>query len=622
MLGVIFYSLFIVLGTMYAGVIFRGKSVYFRLWTGGIIGSVILMSGIIPLALMFGFTRVAHIILALIFAGVYFIIGKRPDLHIGRPNRAAAVTVGTFTLLMCVLLTNHIMVPADGGIASGQSTYGDLAMHMGFVTSIAEQGIFPPQYNLLAGSRLCYPFLFDSLSSSLYLFGSDLRTAILYPSFVFSFLNVSGFYFLAKKLTKSSGCAVLATVLFFLGGGFGFAYFFDGAKENAGNFTRMFTEFYNTPTNYNEYNIRWANAICDMLIPQRTTMAGWGVLFFALWLLADALEHEKTAAYLALGITAGCMPMIHTHSFLALGIVSASCFFAFLPRCGDKKRFVKNWCIYGAVTAALAAGQLSYWTFYQSAGNDAFIRIALGWVNKSDPTVWFWLKNWGLAAVLAVPAYLCADSFMKRFCISGAVIFAIANTVIFQPNDYDNNKLLFVAYMMVIILISDYLLMLYRRLKYLRGTKLIACGMIFTLVFSGALSVIREYISGGQYKTFTDADIEFAEFVKSDTPTDAVFASGNQHLNPVCALAGRNIYVGSEIYVYFHGLEKEMNRRYKVIKEIYEGENPAETAKEYGIDYILVTDSEREDFDINSEGLAALDTVYCRDGIELYRIKY
>ena len=117
MLGVIFYSLFIVLGTMYAGVIFRGKSVYFRLWTGGIIGSVILMSGIIPLALMFGFTRVAHIILALIFAGVYFIIGKRPDLHISRPNRAAAVTVGAFTLLMCVLLTNHIMVPADGGIA-------------------------------------------------------------------------------------------------------------------------------------------------------------------------------------------------------------------------------------------------------------------------------------------------------------------------------------------------------------------------------------------------------------------------------------------------------------------------------------------------------------------------
>ncbi len=620
MLGVMYYSLFIVLGILCSGRIFRGKSIYFRLWTGGIIGSVVLMAGIIPLALLFGFTRTAHAILAAIFACVSIAAGRKADMHVQKPNVPAAVAAAFFTLLTCVLLTNHVMMPVSGGIASGQSTYGDLAMHMGFITSIAEQKLFPPQYNLLAGTRLCYPFLFDSLSSSLYLFGTDLRTAILYPSFVFAFLIVSGFYFLAKKITKSSESAVLAIVLFFLGGGFGFAYFLDGAKADPGNFTRIFTEFYQTPTNYNENNIRWANAICDMIIPQRTTMAGWSVLIFALWLLADAAESGKTPRYAMTGIAAGCMPMIHTHSFLALGIISAACFFAFLPVTENKKIYVKNWFVYGAIAVGMAAGQLVFWTFHQSVGNDGFLRFSVGWVNNNDPAVWFWLKNCGIIAITAVPAYLAANTFAKRFCAGGIAVFMIADIIIFQPNDYDNNKLFFVTYMLAVILSADFLLMIYRKLKDIGGIKLLASVVMCFSVLSGVLTIAREYVSGGEYLTFSDADIEFAEFVKNNTPATSVFASGSQHLNPVSTLAGRNIYAGSESYVYYHGLGDEMIMRRGMLRVIYEGGNAAQTAQMCGIDYILVTDEERAEYDIDFADVESLEKVYGKNRIELYKI--
>ncbi|MBR0027348.1 MAG: hypothetical protein IJP58_01710, partial [Clostridia bacterium] len=163
----------------------------------------------------------------------------------------------------------------------------------------------------------------DMLSSSLMMFGTTLRWATLTPSFVFAFLVVMGFYHFAYALTEKKSVAVLSTVFFFLCGAFGFAYFFEGAKADPKQFTRFFTEYYQTPTNLNDNNIRWSNTICDMIIPQRTTMAGWTYILFELYLLMDALKKSDKVRLIILGVVAGCMPMIHTHSFLALGIISA-----------------------------------------------------------------------------------------------------------------------------------------------------------------------------------------------------------------------------------------------------------------------------------------------------------
>lgn len=624
MTGILFYIFFLVFGVLYADAIFRERSIYFKIWSGGVIGNIALMAGIIPFALFAGFNKVSHILLALIFAAGYFLLRKKTCLRLCKPDKAALFTVLPIWILICVLFCNHVMVKIPGGIASGQSTYSDLAMHMGFITSIAEHGVFPPEYNQLAGVKLSYPFLADSLSSSLYIFGTDLRTAILLPSFVMSGLIVCGFFALAKKMTGKNAPSVLAAVMFFFGGGFGFSYFLDKARSNPNNFTRIFTDYYHTPTNFNEVNIRWSNAICDMIIPQRTTMAGWCVLLFALWLLIDALRSDKARKYLLLGIIAGLMPMIHTHSFLALGIISAAAFFAFLPGEKNKKKYVKNWVIYGAAAMIPALPQLAYWTFSQTVGNEHFLKLTFNWVNNDDPYLWFWLKNWGLVLVFIIPAVLCAKSENKKLFCGAALIFVIAELVLFQPNPYDNNKLFFVTYMMSVILVADYWCMLYNKLKTVRGTKFLAAVMVFFSVFSGVLTVAREYVSGGEYKTFSDAEIKFAEFVKRNTPK-AVFLTGDEHLNPISVLAGRRVYAGAATYVYFHGLGDELYRRYGEVKDIYTAQSAEEMRTlaektEAGIEYIYLSDSERDEFGVDDGNFEGLERIYCDDGISLYKL--
>lgn len=621
MLGIAYYSLFLVMGVLYADKIFKEKNIYFKLWSGGVIANIVLMFGIIPFALLLDFTKLAHILLVVFTLVPYFFLKKDMHLNPKRPDMWAFLWGGIITLVIFVLFENHVLVKVDGGFASGQSTYGDTAMHLGFISSIAEQSHFPPEFNLLSGTRLSYPFLVDSLSSSLYLFGTDLRASLIVPSFVISCLTVMGFYYFADSLVGRKS-ALLAMILFFLGGGFGFIYFLGGAPQD---FTRIFTEYYQTPTNLIEENIRWLNPICDMIIPQRTTMAGWCVLLFTLWLLIDAIKGEKTSTFVLLGLVAGSMPMIHTHSFLALGIISAFCVFVFFKDAKNKRKYIKNWTIYAFLAFALSIGQLTFWTFSHSVGNEQFLRFGFNWVNETDSYLWFWIKNWGITAVFLIPALLLENRFNKKFALGFIAIFVISELIIFQPNEYDNNKLFFVSYMLFVCFVSHFLTEAYKKLDNIKSRNFLACVIIFLGLFSGILSIGRELCSGGEYFIFSDEEVAFSEFVKESTDKDAVFITGNDHINPVCVLSGRTIYAGSELYVYFHGYGREMYSRYDCVKEIYESDSYEELmkniAKTGDTDYIVVSDRERSTYRISDAVFDELNCVYDADGIRLFKAK-
>lgn len=629
MLGILLYLYFLGVGFLYANELFREKDRFFRAWMGGIFGNMILMAGIVPFAFFFGFSKLSHILLLIAVVIPYGILRlKNKDKLFSCPPGGSKTM--DFQVLLClilpisvviwVLMTNHILTPyASGGVASGQCTYGDLQMHLGSVTGIAEQGKFPPDYMFLAGKRLNYPFFVDMLSSSLYLFGMPLRWAVLLPSYVMALLLVSGFYILSYRVTEKKSAAVLATVFFFLNGGFGFAYFLDGAKADPTAFTRIFTDYYHTPTNYNEMNIRWSNTICDMILPQRTTMAGWCMLLPCLYLLLDGLKEQTKKPFIILGVLAGCMPMLHTHSFLALGIISAVLFFAFLPDAENKKSYLTHWVIYGAIALLLAMPQLIFWTFSQTTGNDSFLNFHFNWVNDQDPYLWFYIKNWGMAFILAIPAFINANKPQKRLFAAGALIFLLAELIQFQPNEYDNNKLFYVTYMITLMIVSDFLTVLYEKLRSVRWRAYFAVLTIAAFTFSGVLTIGREYVSGGQYQTFTDSDFEMAEYIKKNVPSDAVVLTDTNHLNPVVTLAGRTVYVGSSLYVHFHGFVNEYQQRSSELEELKTASSAEIQAfcREHDISYIFVG----ADAWIDASRLSGFECIYTAGNDALFRIQ-
>lgn len=78
-------------------------------------------------------------------------------------------------------------------------------------------------------------------------------------------------------------------------------------------------------------------------------------------------------------------------------------------------------------------------------------------------------------------------------------------------------------------------------------------------MFSGALSLGREAVSG--YQLFSANAVAAGDWIHENTDRDDVFLTGQQHINPVCSLAGRQIICGSDLYVFFHGWIMPSSRR-------------------------------------------------------------
>lgn len=620
MAGILFLILFVALGNLISVRLFRSYPWYLRAWIGSMLGVIGAMWAPVPFAFVFGFSYAAHILGTLLFGGISAAVWRfapqSDETWLDNPKSVFFLALSLpFVGILCYLLTTHILVPSPDGFASGQSTFGDLPLHLGIATSIATQKVFPPQYSIFPGVPLSYPFLVDSLSSSLVLLGLPLRWAFLIPSYLLVTLLVMGFVLFAYELLKDRLATVLAAAFFFLNGGLGFSYFLDSVRTDPQGFSRIFTAFYQTPANYVDKNVVWANVICDMLVPQRTTLAGWAVFLLAIWLLYRAIIHKQRRDFCLAGIVMGLLPMIHTHSFLGLGLFALAWFVAYFPKT-ERREYFLNWLFFGGIALALALPQLFYWTFPQSTGG-GFLKFHFDWANRGDPWLWFWIKNVGLVFILLGPALLSNVKRFGRLYSPALLVFLVADFVVFQPNDYDNNKLFYLWYMFSVIVVSAFLVDLYRRMEANLGRDLLLGMLIMAGVYSGSLCIGREINS--RYVQFDRYGVAAAEFAAQHTAKDALFLTANFHNNPIAALAGRNILLGSPCFVYFHGLNYQ-DRATQIQTMFVDKGRFQELSRQYGVDYVYLSNYERDQFHVLPNYFQEYPQVYANEQVSIYAI--
>jgi len=553
---------------------------------------------------------------------VFFLLSRRRSMTVSpwRAELPALVTCGLLFAFCCVLLSTHVIPERDGALYVGQSTYGDLAMHLGFISSIAVQGTFPPMYSICPDKLVCYPFLSSSVGSTFYLFGTSLRFATILTAAYAFLLVLFGVYCFFEAWLVQKRKAVFSTLLFFVGGGFGFWYFFDLLKANPDNLSRLFTAFYETPTNFVDYGLRCVNPIAGMLIPQRALLFGWALLFPCLFLLYRAAIRRDTGAFVPLAVLAGCLPLIHTHSFLALGVVSGFYLFRSFVRCEGKRQYL-GYLRYLVITLLLALPQLILFTFRQSGG---FLQFHFNWANESDSYLWFYIKNLGLLALLAPVAFIAAKKEDRGVVGGGILLWIIAECIQFQPNEYDNNKLLFVCFAFLCGLVGSWLIDTHDKLN--RGNRgnrasvfVLSVIVCLALFLSGALTLGREYVS--EYQLIDSDQLLAAEYVEENAEPDATFLTYNNHNNCIAALTGRNIVCGSGTFLYFHGVD--YSAREAALPLLYEEPTQyfAQLSEEYGIDYVMIGPYERANYDIDYTYFQDnFEVFYENDSVVIYRV--
>lgn len=686
------------MGLFLSFLIWKRENYVVRIMLGSVLGSVLLQWMPTLFSLGMGFNQASHIAALLctfiLLVGAYLFCWKRTNVPKEKVEEKRnwkecffengyLFIILPFFIFFLILLSSHtIPYGQDGSIHTGQATNGDMNMHLAFITSVAKQGVFPPEYSLLPGTKLSYPFLCDTISSSVYLWGSSLRLAYILPM-LFAILQVmSGVMMLAKEVLKSNGKAVIAWLFFFLNGGLGVWYFLRGATEDSTVFTRIFTEFYQTPTNFLDGNIRWSNVIADMLLPQRATLFGWAVLMPSLFLLYRAIALKNRSYFVITAVLAGCLPMIHTHSFLALGLVCAMwliysmrtelnaewktkeskielvvLFGFFLLMCvldmvrrmkevpsnlylgiafmgvaviaalcllfvirgfreERSREMIMNWMIFLGIVLLLAIPQLFTWTFTQAQG-EQFVRGHFNWANLNDTYLGFYAKNLGIVGFLSVVALIFTRS-RNYFIVSPSFfIWFVAELVLFQPNEYDNNKLLYVGYLFLCLLSADYLVEIVKKFSFVAVKGAIYGGVMVLASISAILTLGREYVS--DYQLYSADGVAMCKYLEEHTEPTDVILTDTRYNNEVVSLTGRNIVCGAASFLYYHGLDYQTQEADVAL--MYMNPQDSTLFDKYNVKYVYISDSERSKYSIVSEDafLKNFEVMHQEGSVTLYR---
>ena len=636
MLGIAYLLVYLLGGCAVVRALLPGKRPLARAWLGLSLGLLLMMWLPALMAFFFRFSVRGHMLAliplcALVLAVHFF--GRDRNVRLRSFDREEkrllillACVALPLTLLGAYLQYTHVLRPDNGALHVGQSTYGDLPLHLGIVSSLRDAA-FPPDYSILPGERLVYPFLADSLSTSFMLFGLSLRWAVILPAVLMMALVFSGYLILANRLAASRRSVVVWAALFvFINGGLGFLYSIDtlGVSNGTGDgnplqagtwLDRLDTilyGWYQTPANHADftyYNLRWSNIIADMLVPQRTFLGGWCILLPCIYLLYDGLmdrgDQIDPRQIILLGGMAGGLPLLHTHSFLALGLLSFGWMVYDLIR--SRGKTLLFWLLYGGLACLRAAPQLLFWTFRHTAGNSGFVRFQFNWVNNSggyglrDGYLWFYIKNIGVPFLLLLLSLLEKNPRRRMIACGAFTIFLAAEFLLFQPNEYDNNKLFYVWWALCAVLAADYALELFDRLRGLRSRYVMA-GMLAVCCFAtGTLSIARECV--GDYQMYSADAVETAAYVEENTPQHSTFLTWTQHINPVSGLAGRDIVCGPGLWLYWHGYD--LGEREADIRRFYaDPAHNADVLEKYAVDYILVGDYERGSLEVNEQTIA------------------
>jgi hypothetical protein len=582
---------------------------------------------------------------------------------ISRPSRIPFGYAIFYTIVAVILWRafQRAMIDLPEGIYTGVlNNFGDLPFHISVITSFAYGNNFLPEDPTFAGVRFTYPFLTDFVSAIFLRSGADLRQSMFIENFVVALAFVGVLHRWALELLRDRLAAVLAPVLVFLNGGFGWMLLWP-ALQNYNSRAEFVKSLPVSFTIIPETTWRWGNSVSALLIPQRGFLLGLplAVIVFTQWWLAtgerggDAETGERGDAgnknkseksekkrkkpgaakrigrlpvslsvrlkvspihhMIAAGVIAGLLPLVHAHSFVVVMVVGAG--IALLQR-----RW-REWITFAVVASAVALPQM-WWSTHNSAVNAGrFFEWQYGWDHGKDNAIWFWLKNAGLFIPMTAAAVLwrgkqpLVSRRLLLFLAPFSLCFIVPNVLKMAPWIWDNIKVLFYWWMASAPLVAILLARLWRKGPALKFLALVLFGCI---TFAGVLDVAAIVLRSNQYQVFDSNGVGFAELVKAKTEPRSVIIHAPVHNHPVF-LTGRRSLMGYPGHIWTHGLD--YTQRESEIRRIYAGGADAPLLlQKYGVQYAVVGPHERDLMAVNERFFSRFQVIGEVGGYRLYKI--
>src|SRR3972149_2021566 len=473
-----------------------------------------------------------------------------------------------FTTIFLRLFYRTIIWKKDGMYIGLPNNYGDLPLHLAYITSFVWGNNIPPQDPSFAGEKLVYPFLSDFLSAIFLKLGLDFRDILFIPGLLLTVAFYSIFYYFAYRLTKRRFTAVISTFIFFFTGGFGFYYFLQDLSHTSGN---IWSFLVNLPRDYTKMpslNYHWITPLTCLNVPQRPFLFGFPITMLIFTLLYTGIEHKKWREFLFAGVLAGILPFFHSHSFLAMLMVTIPLGIIFWDW--------RKWILFFMPAFILSLPQVLYLSGH--VGGGTFFKPSFGWMAGKENFLWFWLKNTSLFwpvviggfAVIFVRANGRSLLRLGFYVLPFLILFLLPNLVLFAPWNWDNIKILIYWFLGTTPVAALALTYLYENGHFKILSKAGFFIIMFVLTVTGGIDVFRYAIAPiSGWKEFSAEEVKLANRISIETPPDAIFLNAPIFNHPVF-LSGRKSLMGYPSHIWSHGYN-DAHRREQDIQSMLKG---------------------------------------------------
>lgn len=503
--------------------------------------------------------------------------------------------------------------------------WGDWAAHFTMGASFGYRSLLPSESPFLAEATFSYPFAINWLSGALIRLGIPFIAAFVVPSWALSILTVIAIYIWFFTWLETPKRAVTATILMLCIGGLGFVWL---AQEiwQSGSMWPNLIDLPFQATNLPSQGIRWLSMVDSMIIPQRAFVMGfpWALgcltLIYRWFIQSSHLPSYRQT--ICLGMALGLLPIIHMHSFLALGGVLTGWTIVGLWhrwRAGNLlQEWGKRWLVLGLV-AILTAMPLFMWLFADQVGG--FVRWEPGWLAPEFKLSWwdFWLRNWGPTLLLAIGG-LAVSRTMKnsQYGWPFLIWFILPNVFIFQPWNWDNTKLIIWSALGIVGFATQMLAWLWKRSTVLVRSLVVILASI--TILSGAIDLYWiQRRSLHTYQMHSAENWHLAQWVIAHTPNDSRWLTGAEHNHWLFNLTGRQTLMAYRGWLWTQGYD--YLAREGAVTSLFVAPSLAQL-HHYRVQYVVVGPEERTVWKASDAAfLQVADPIYSTENTVIYRVK-
>lgn len=545
-------------------------------------------------------------------------------------------TIGVYLL---VLIPRLIWRDKEGLWVGHEHLWSDWPLHIAMASRVA----YTPPVNwvdhhpMFAGEMLRYPMFAAVVSGLLMRMGLDVPAAIILPTLIGFLLLLPGMYLLWRLLLGDPWRPVLAIFLFFLSSGPGFLLWLDDLIKKPSWENLLYPA--NTYARVEQYMWYDGNFLAGLLLPQRAFLPG---MVWAVWLLVlllfcftnwDADEPGWPLLRRRLlfygGLAAGVLPLVHTHSYLALGV----CCLALTPwfAAKNKERWKEVVLLFG-LPATLLGVFLFVSLLKPTTVDPGYMGISWGWMAKGKRDwILMWWRIWGAALPAAMlggilfarEAWQTPTRWRIGFFIGVTLLFTLGNIVRFQPVQWDNSKIFLWSYLGFAGLMAVTVARLWngesRGRIFLRF--LVAIPVAVYLMGTGFLELVKLQYTKKHAALIQSAEgMAAGEAIRKTTQPNDIFLTA-MDLGPwPMTWGGRPVVMGFNGWMGNFGFES--GKREEDMKKMFQGGRGAMfLLKKYNVSYVLIGRREMEEFKPNVAWFETnLPVHYRSDTITVYRV--